>query len=99
MALLPCRRGSLHGAAIEDGVLLAEHLEAVACALHYKDPALIINVHRYGSLEWFLTFLQPLGSLPASHHHRIQLHAFPAPLGQRGLASQLGDKATIGIEH
>src|SRR2546422_7022529 len=96
---LSFRRGSLHRTAIEYGRLLTEHLEAVACTLHHKDPALIINVYRYGSLERLLTLLQPLGSLPASHHHRIQLHAFPAPLGQRGLASQRGEKAAIGIEH
>src|SRR5262245_11747713 len=88
-----------HGTTIEYGGLLAEHLDAVAGALHHKDLAFIIDVYRYGSLERLLTFLQPLGSLPASHHHRIELHTFPAPLGQRGLASQSGDKAAIGIEH
>src|SRR6266446_37281 len=96
---LSCCRSSLHGTTIEYGRLLAEHLDTVAGALHHKDLAFIINLYRYGSLERFLTFLQPLGSLPASHHHRIQLHAFPAPLGQRGLASQRGDKAASGIEH
>src|SRR5712692_6231693 len=88
-----------NGTTSEYGRLLAENLEAVACALHHKNPVLIINVYRYGSLERLLTLLQTLGSLPASHHHRIQLHAFPAPLGQRGLASQRGEKAAIGIEH
>src|SRR6266850_7046787 len=89
----------LHGTTIEYGRLLAKNLEAVACALHHKDPVLIINIYRYWSLERLLTLLQTLGSRPASHHHRIQLHTFPAPLGQGCLASQLGDKVAIGIEH
>src|SRR5262249_51239852 len=99
MALLPCRRGALHRAAIEDGGLLVEHLEAVASAFHHKDPTLIINVYRDGSLEWLLTLLQRLGSQPASHHDWIEFYPFPAPLGQRRLASQRGDKIAIGIEH
>src|SRR5712691_2240131 len=99
MGLLSFRRGYLHGTTREYGRLLTEHLEAVAGALQHKDPVLIINVYRYGPLERLLTRLQTLGSRPTSHHHRIQLHAFPAPLGQRGLASQLGDKTAIGIEH
>ena len=66
-----CHPGVLHGTTIEDGGLLAENLETVACALHHKDPALIINVYCYGPLELLLTFLQALSSLPASHHHRI----------------------------
>src|SRR5262249_4090304 len=64
-----------------------------------KDPVLIINVYRYRPLEHLFTLLQTLGSLPAFHHHWIQLHTFPAPLGQRCFTSQLGDKAAIGIEH
>src|SRR5712691_10441023 len=99
MGLLSFRRGYLHGTTTEYGRLLAENLEAVACALHHKDPVLIIHVYRYWPLERLLTLLQPLGSRPASHHHRIQLHTFPTPLGQRCLASQFGDKAAIGIEH
>src|SRR2546427_8608911 len=94
-----CSRGYLYGTTIEYGRLLMENLEAVACTLHHKDPVLIINVYRYGPLERLLTRLQTLGSRPTSHHHRIELHTFPAPLGQRGLARQLGDKTAIGIEH
>src|SRR5512132_385421 len=99
MDLLLFRRVSLHGTTIEYGRLLAENLEAVACALHHKDPVLIINVYRYWPLEQLLTLLQTLGSRPPFHHHRIQLHTFPAPLGQRCLASQLDDKVAIGAEH
>src|SRR5215471_8661651 len=99
MSLLSFRRGSLHGTTREYGRLLVENLDAVAGALHHKDPVFIINVYRYWPLEWLLLLLQPLGSQPAFHHDRIQLYAFPAPLGQRRLASQLGDKAAIGIEH
>ena len=51
------RRGSLHGTTIEYGRLLAENLQAVACALHHKDPVLIINVYRYWPLERFLTLI------------------------------------------
>src|SRR5262245_55178006 len=89
----------LHGTTREYRRLLAENLEAVACALHHGDPVLIINVYRYWPLERLLTLRQTLGPLPAFHHHRIQLHTFPTPLGQRGLASQFGDKAAISIEH
>src|SRR5215831_7684404 len=99
MSLLSFRRRSLHRTTREYGRLLVENLDAVAGALHHKDPVLLINVYRYWSLEWLLTLLQTLGSQPAFHHHRIQLHTFPAQLGQGRLASQLGDKAAIGIEH
>src|SRR5262245_14570402 len=99
MRLLSFRRGSLYRTTREYSRLLAENLEAVAGTLHHKDPVLIINVYRYGPLEYLFTLLQRLGSLPTFHHHWIQLHAFPAPLGQRGFASQLSDKAAVGIEH
>src|SRR5262245_61870917 len=99
MSLLSFHRGGLHGTTIEYGRLLAENLEAMACALHHKDLVLIINVYRYWPLERLLTLLQALSSLPAFHHYRIQLHTFSAPLGQCCLTSQRGDKAAIGIEH
>ncbi len=47
----------LQGITIEYGRLLAEHLEAVARALHHKDPVLIINGDRDWPLERLLTFL------------------------------------------
>ncbi len=48
MDLLACRRSALQGTTREQGRLLAEHLEAVACTLHHKNPVLIINVYRDG---------------------------------------------------
>src|SRR5689334_12961568 len=79
--------------------LLVENLETVAGALHHKDPVLIIDVYCYWPLERLLTLLQTLGYFPSFQYRLIQLHAFPSPLGQRCLASQLGDKAAIGTEY
>ncbi len=71
----------------------------MAGGLHYEDPALIIDFHRYRALESLLTFVQALGYLPAFHCKRIQLHAFLSPLGQCCLAGQLGDETAICVEH
>ena len=97
--LLAFRRGSLQGITIEESRLFAENLEAVAWALHHKDPVLIINGDRDWPLERPLTFRQPMGSLPAFYHVRIEFQTFASPLGQRGLASYRGEKAAIGIEY
>ena len=50
---------------MEYGRLLAEDLEAVASALHYEDPVLVVDFYRNGPLESLFAFPQTLGYLPA----------------------------------